>query len=114
MRRPIWKKEDFFLIGGQRIDMDPAVVELKDGLPLVWGYDFERQPIGKVNDIRFEDGEITGDVELFDQALEEVLLESGSCRLGGFYKSVEKNEDGTVVLKASLKAVSVVLLANMP
>jgi hypothetical protein len=117
MRHEIWKKDDFFEVAGQRIDMDPANVTLPDESPLVWQFNQERPPEGRVTDIRLEDGVILGEVTLFDtvQAKHvEDFLEEGLCRLGGYYTDVVKNEDGTQVLNAHLKGVSIVLTVNMP
>lgn len=116
MRHTIWKRDDFFLIGGERIDMDPAVVELPEETPLVWNFDFSKGiPMGKVTDIKLEDGEITGEVEFFDPAYDDVYkLDEFNCRLGGYYLSVEKTEDGKNITKCRLQAVSVVLNSGMP
>lgn len=119
-RIKIWEKDDFFLIGGERKDMDPEVVSIySDPLPLVWQYNFEKA-YASVRDIRIEDGEITG--EIFDWNAEvalghiETLLEAGDIRFGGYYNEVKERKDGghTQVTSCSLKAVSIVLAASMP
>lgn len=111
-RKNIWEKDDFFILGLQRIDMDPAVVKLEQDLPLVYGYDWSGELLGKVTDVRLEDGVISGEVEVFDETLEEAW--EGHCRLGGYYLDVFKNEDGTQVLSATLKGVSYIMNANSP
>lgn len=126
MRLPIWKKDDIFEIGARRIDMDPAVVELPEGVtPLTWNYQ-DDTIIGKVNNIRLEDGEILGDLEIKDDVRYEMIdgvptgvivgttrsliyemIHHGDVRLGGFYSNIEQKNDR--VLKAKLRSVSVIL-----
>ena len=117
MRHKIWKKGDFFEIGGERIDMDPAVVEIPDsvhGFWVVWNFDYNKKPIGKFHDVRLEDGEITGTVEWFEKTLNDDSPEDLFCRFGGYYSHVEKNEDSTVVTKCFLRAVSLIPNAAVP
>lgn len=119
MRFPIWEKDDFFQFGGERIDMDPAVVDVKEQeLPLFYGYVFHVDPIGKVTDIRLEGGEITGEVEFYDNGKDFALLMlptgdyPAMCRLGGYYMEVSRG--ATRVSACTLKAVSVMLMQNTP
>lgn len=114
MKHKIWKKEDFFLISDERIDMDPAVVELVDGIPLVWNFDFNRAPYAWVNDIELIDGEIIGEVEWIDPHNYEQMIKDGDIRLGGYYTQVEKSEDGATVIKCLLKGASLVVSSSMP
>ena len=113
----IWKKDDFFLIGGEHIDMDPGVVQLPEDTTLVWQYFFEGVPMGKVDNIRLEDGEILGDIHMFeeDQA-EKIEAIKDNIRLGGYYSDVQKvkDENGTRVTSCKLRAVSFVLRSTMP
>lgn len=116
MRHKIWRKDDFFLVGDHRTDMDPSVVELVDGIPLVWGYDFNRAPYAWVNDIRLEDDEITGEVEWIDPHNYDDMIEQGDIYVGGYYTQVEQRheEETSVVTKCLLKGVSLVVMSAMP
>lgn len=108
----IWEKGDFFLIGGKRIDMDPAVVELPKVSPLTFGFNWTVDMLGHVEDIRLEDGEILGTPVFSDETVDYEVL---PLRLGGFYKGIEyADESKTRVSKATLKAVSLVLKSDMP
>lgn len=119
MRNKIWEKDDFFMIGGKRIDMDPSVVELPtEPIPLVWQYDFGRiPPHGLVFDIRLEDEEITGEPTFYKEEDAWHLydfFDDGLIRFGGFYNKVVKNDAGTWVTTCKLDAVSINLMATMP
>lgn len=107
IRRPIWKKDDYFQQNG--IDMDADVVDLIEEVPLFWNFD-HTMVIGRVTAIRLEDGEITGEVQTIDDYVDML---SGGCRLGGAYNYVQMNEDGTRVLKTTLTSVSVVPDPNL-
>lgn len=115
MRHPIWKKDDFFVVGNQRIDMDPAVVELPEQTSLSWGFDYNdaRGPYGHVTDIRLEDGEITGELTVFDPTWDDNTLKDLNCRLGGFYNGVERKSDldgsNAIVTKCILREVSIIM-----
>lgn len=115
MRRKIWEKDDFFQMGGERIDMDPSVVEIEQGIPVVWGYNWTQTPAGRFFDIRIEDGEITGEIEWFsDNEKYETLLDDGVIRFGGYFTKVERNEDGSVVTKCCLSGVALLPISVMP
>jgi len=120
MRHPIWKKDDFFIIGGERIDMDAEAVELPDEAYLFWGYNHgdPAGPYGKVTEMRVEDGEVTGELTVWDPTWDDNTMEDINCRLGGYFTHVEKRTDldgsNAVVTKCHLRAVSVVMLADTP
>jgi hypothetical protein len=121
MRYPIWKKDDYFHHHmSLRIDMDPAVVELPTKpIVLALQYNWERPPIGKVTDVKFEDGEITGEVHWFPYAVNgetwtDEMFEGLEVRLGGFYTKIVKSEDNKRVTACYLQAVSIMLEAETP
>lgn len=114
MRYPIWKKDDFFEIAGWRMDMDATVVEFSDELLLTWMYNWDGDPVGKVIDVRLEDGEITGEVEFFDPKWDDSKMDILKCRLGGYYTGVEKTVGKERITKCRLRAVSVMLLDQTP
>lgn len=124
MRYPIWKKEDFFsFVNGPRIDMDPAVVVIPEECVLGWNYDLARDPIGKVTDIRLEDGEITGEVTFFDsnEKYEQFLTPEKEgfealCRLGGYYTDVKKlgTAKNQRVTSCDLRAVFMMMMDHTP
>lgn len=118
-RRAIWEKEDFFLIADVRKDMDPEVVEIGDNLLITWNFDWQRAPMGRFDDVKVTDGEITGIVSWFDKDGEhaEDLLVHGDVRFGGYYTKVETRKDGEkkeTVTKCLLTGVSLVLNSQMP
>lgn len=112
MRKRIWHADDYFPNMGKRLDMDSQVVTLPtERVPLTWNFNHERQ-YGWVINIQREGDEIWGDLELHDPKDEEgltELFENNDVRLGGFYKDVDQNPEGTQVLNCSLASVSVVL-----
>lgn len=133
LRYPIWKKDDFFLIGGKRLDMAAsAVVFDQEKYVLTWGFDFDVDHIiGLVSNVKLEDNEILGDLEIKDdvhyEAIDGVstgvhttqmkdtifdMLERGDARLGGFYNEVVEKD--RIVHHARLRSVGVVLSSNMP
>lgn len=114
MRYDIWKKDDFFKLGDQRIDMDPACVELPEEAHLSWNFDWGAGPYGKVTDIRLEDGVISGEFTFYDPTWLDEALPEEFFRMGGYYRNIEKNHDGTVVTKCRLHAVAVVLTPVYP
>lgn len=119
MRYPIWKKDDYFHHHmSHRIDMDPAVVELPDKpVPLTWQYDWERPPIGMVTDVKFEDGEISGEIEWLTvngETWTDEMFEELEVRLGGFYTKVYKSADNKHVTACYLQAVSIMLEVVAP
>ena len=113
MRGVIWEKDDFFPYNEGRLDMDPVIVEIPDKeIPLSEGFDHNRQPIGKVDDIRLEDGEITGDLTFFGGEYQDRyvnLSKDGLVRLGGFYLGVELDDEKKNVLSCRLASVAVVV-----
>lgn len=116
MRHAIWEADDFFLLAGKRIDMDPVVVELKaEPLPIVWGSNFTPENIlGNISGIRIENGKMTGEVEWTTEKMDDEKLKEFKCRLGGFYNNVIKNPKGDQVLGCTLRCVSVMFLAQTP
>lgn len=115
MRERIWKKNDYFQISGKRIEMDPLIVELPEEAPLTYYYNWASDPVGKVTELRLEDGEITGEVEVFDHEFDEETLDKLGCRLGGYYRSVTYDDDRQSSVKsAKLVGVSFVLKHLMP
>lgn len=117
MRHAIWEAEDFFLIGGKRIDMDPVVVECKEEpLAVVWQYRFDGPTdiLGKISDICIENGAMTGEVEWLTDHMNDKLLEDFGCRIGGYYTNVVKASTGGHVLSCTLKATSVMFLHATP
>lgn len=118
MRHKIWTKDDFFEIGGQRIDMDPAVVELPESTMLSWNYNFgdPAGPYGEVTDIRLEDGEITGELRVFDPTWDDGTMADLNVRLGGYFTNVDKIEIGGRyrVIRCKLREVSIFPLPLQP
>lgn len=116
MRYAIWKKEDFFEVSPEliRIDMDPSVVELGEDLSVSYRFNHNDPPLGKVTDVRLEDGEISGEVEFFDPTWDDETMEQLKCRLGGYYSKVMKNDEGNVILSAKLLGVSIVPEWDIP
>ena len=121
MKIKIWETDDFFkFIDGPRIDMDPKVVDLPDeAIAMVWGYDFAADVHAIVRDLRIEDGEIVGEATFTKPETEEqvaTLVEHGVLRFGGYYKDVVRvqEESGERVTACMLKAVSILLAAQMP
>lgn len=116
MRHPIWKKDDVFYVVNKTITMDPSGVVLPEVSPLTWNYDWNRPPIGKVTEIRLEDDEITGEVEVYNevdrQYIEPDAMEEFSIRLFGFYNHVIYNDEGTAVIGADLRGVSLAMMAS--
>lgn len=119
MRYAIWEEDDYFQpIHQKRIEMDPAVVEIPEGMvcDLIWQYD-STKIYGKISDVKLVDGEISGEVvfhddkELNDQMMDELRL-----RLGGFYTRVVKEPDGEVerITACELSGVSIVPIFTMP
>ena len=124
----IWKKDDFFNIKDGRLDMDQSLVELpepEETWPLVWQFEWDKV-IGKITNIRREDEEIVGDIEIKDDIHYEVvdgvatgvhtdnyrsmlydMLDAGEVRLGGHYSNVLWKD--SVMVVAKLTAVAVVL-----
>lgn len=114
MRYVIWKKDDYFeIIDKGRFDMDVSVVKLpEEPIPLVWDYHHD-MIIGRVNDIRLEDGEITGEVEFsVEKGLDDDFLEENELRLGGYYTNV--TQDQGRVVASELRGVSVVFKSRVP
>lgn len=119
MREVIWGVGDYFQVGGKRYDMNAEVVEPPDeGVPLVWNFNYEKPPVGRVEDIRVEDGELTGEVVFLGKdALDDEMWETikRDFRLGGHFAGVKyKHEKSTVVTECSIKAVSIVLKSQVP
>lgn len=124
MIHKIWEKDDFFMIGGKRKDMDPAVVEIKDeAIPLVWNYDWSRPPIGWCTNVRLEDGEIVCAIawvppgpDYNGPALRDESVEELYCRIGGYYTEIEEKREGgkTIVTKATLQGAGMVMNQYMP
>lgn len=124
MRYDIWKKDDFFPgPDGQRIEMDADVVEIKyDPVPLAWGYNLDEMAIGRVSDIRVEDGNLTGEVWWSEKQtyLDDEFMKTidRDFRFGGFFSDIVKvtAADGSYsrVIKATLRSVSIVLYAANP
>ena len=114
MRYNIWEKDDFFLVGEQRIDMDPMVVELLPELHLTWQFDWDREPCGRVTNINTIDGVISGEIEFFDPNWTDKTMDDLKCRIGGYYIGVEKSPDGSQVLKASLAGASIITRDSAP
>jgi len=107
MRYPIWEKDDFFQVGEDRYDMDPSIVTWEEkALSLSWEFNHQQLPKGRVEDIRLEEGEITGEVIFTDPQITDEMIKDLGLRFGGYYTPVEK-ENG-VVTKARLRAVSLV------
>jgi hypothetical protein len=132
MRHPIWKKDDVFtLVEGDHTDtrvrmiyMDGEIVQLpEEPLPLTWNFDWTMKSEGRVMDLRCEDGEITGEVEFFEDSQIKKMLEGVKgeqtdleklaqmeIRLGGYYGDVVRKEDiidGIEhVMEATLRGVS--------
>lgn len=135
-RLPIWKKDDYFPAPEGRIDMDPAVVDIDEDKKylLSWMYNWDvRSIVGTVSNVRLEDGEILGDIEIKDklryERVDDVLtgildesypkelekmLRNEEVRLGGFYTGVQLNEDKTQVLSCNLETVAVILMPIYP
>lgn len=112
MRYKIWEKDDFFLVGGERTDMDPSVVELPDETILEYGFNYNTKPLGRVSDIRLEDGEITGEVEFWEPTLSDETFAKLDCRLAGYYNNVyQKNGN---VTGCSLRSVSMIPWTSSP
>lgn len=110
MRHPIFKKDDFFTIGKDRVEMDPNVVELPEEVALAWSFDWAGAagPYGVVTELRVEDGEITGELRVYDPTWDDSYLDGTRSRLGGFYSGIVYNKDRTRVEKCTLKGVSIV------
>ena len=121
----IWRKDDTFtLIGMPEIKMDAAVCEIPEKcVPLSWDFNFMDNPIGQVDNIRLEDGEIIGDVELFDDPTHrepttmreqvEALWEHDDIRLGGYYTNVVyKDDKRTEIGSCTLRAVAFVMVRS--
>lgn len=111
-RHKIWEKDDFFLIGGERIDMNPDVVKIpEDRVVLTWGFSFDNDEyiLGWAHDIKLEGEEITCLLDLNDKALGlDELLDKKDVRLGGFYNRIEKHTDakgGVHCIDATLRSV---------
>lgn len=111
MRKTILEKDDFFELGSEnkKIYMDADAVELNEGtLPLSYNYNHEKLLLGKVFDIRVEDGRITGEVEFFNEA-DALVMDEVHWTLGGYYSDVKyADAEKTRVGSAVLRAVSVV------
>lgn len=117
MRFNIFEEGDFFMIGGVRRDMDPIVVECEnEPLPIIYGYDFAGNYYGRISDIRIENGNLTGEVEWLDPALDDGSLERMGMRLGGYYIDVEERKEGgkITVTKATLAGVAMVMKDEVP
>ena len=124
MRYPIWMKDDYFeYINGPRIDMDPAVVDISaEEILLFFNYFFDLPAIGRVTDLRLENGEITGEVEVFDREGPFCVesIKAFNLRVAGYYADVQKHSieggdlDLLIVTKARLKAATIVSLHLMP
>lgn len=108
MRYTIWLKDDSFEVEGERIEMDPSVVVIEQqySLPLAYNYNYDKGSVGKVEDVRVEDGEITGEVTFFEPTWNDEMVKDLGLRLGGYYTDVEYSEDGTKILSCELKGVS--------
>lgn len=117
IRHNIWEKDDFFRVGGQRIDMDPAVVTLPEEAPLTWNFDWNKTPIGQCFDIRLEDGVISCGVVWIAPTLNDDTPKDLGVRFGGYYHQVVKETDkeGNVKVTACvLKGVSLFPLSFTP
>lgn len=116
MRHPIWKKDDFFqFIGGERIDMDPAVVELPEEPTLVaWNFNWDavnnQSPMA--SDFRLEDGEITAEIEWRSEHMSDEMMKELEVRFGGYYLNVQKSTNR--VHSCSLKGVSLMFMSQTP
>jgi hypothetical protein len=115
----IWEKDDFFgFIGGPRYDMDVTAIECPgEKVPLTWQFEFDRAPAGIVSNIRVEDGEVVGDLKMYNNNRFDALFLDGlkeDFRFGGYYSGVIFNDEKTIVTKCVLRAVSIVFKSNMP
>lgn len=124
MKITIWKRDDFLrLIGTARIDMDAeAVVLPTEGVPLTMDFDYQKPPIGKVENVRVEDGEVVGDVTWFEHSeITDEIWEDwyeDLYRFAGYYSGVQPYEldyeNGDRITSARLRVVSIVSKVNVP
>lgn len=115
MRYPILKKDDTFAVGFERIAMDPNVVELPEMVSLWWNHNYDdlRGPYGTLTDLRVEDGEITGELRVYDPTWTDETMQDIGCRLHGCFTNIafESNLDTkeSHIAGCKLRAVSVML-----
>lgn len=139
MRHPIWKKDDSFKMIGAKdsvkeIFMDAEIVEFaEEPLPLVWNFSWDMKPEGQVTELRCEDGEISGEVTLFDDSHIKAMLaqidtketdleklDAMGIRIGGYYGNVVRKEPVVpqlgveTVVQAKLQGVSFFIVAANP
>lgn len=126
MRYPIWEKDDFFLQGDTRIDMNPNVVKLLEKpIPLVWNFKLDEvgDKYGEVGKIRIENGEITGEFTFNEGGpINDESIKGMDVRFGGWYKDVEKRakkvkdkeDPRETVTSCTLQAVAIVMNAGFP
>lgn len=95
-------------------------IEFPDEVPLTWGYDWQRLPIGKATDIRREDdGAITTEL-VFNKPEDgesiEILLKNHDVDVSMYGTNVtdERFEDLKIIHKATLRAVVIIMSAAYP
>lgn len=118
MRYVIWDKGDYFEdnFGGDeltRYTMESAVVELpSDPIPLTFWFD-NVEPVGRVVDIRLEDGDITGEIVWApDSPISDEGVKDSNLVFSGGYRDVERA--GTVIFNAALFMVAVLPRKDVP
>lgn len=107
-----WQYNWFIVEGG---------LEFADEVPLTWGYDWQRGPIGKVADIRREkDGAITGEVSFYKSEYKvdvELLLKNNDAEVSMYANKITDErvaEDLRIAYKATLRAVVIILNPAFP
>lgn len=108
MRYPILKKDDVLRTQDVDIQIDAEGIEIPERAPLTWNYDYTGGPYGYVDDIRLEDGEITGELMVTDPTWNDKTMEDYGYRLAGFYTDMVKSRDGLTITSCTLRAVAVV------
>lgn len=122
MRHAIWKKDDYFTRGGEKVAMDASAVRLVDDvIPLYWGTGFDAGDniVGSVTELLVKDDEITGNLICEDSSMGETLdeaLREGHFRVGGMYVDVRELHDGeeSRVTNCRLRAVGVFAVSANP
>lgn len=107
-----WQYNWFIVEGG---------LEFADEIPLTWGYDWQRDPIGKVTNIRREkDGSLTGEASFYKVEYKgdvEILLKNNDAEVSMHATNITDErvaEDLRVAYKATLRAVVIVLNPAFP
>lgn len=97
-----------------------GALEFPDEVPLTWGYDWQRFPLGKATNIRREDdGAITAEL-MFNKPEEgediESLLKNQHVDVSMYGTNVtdERFENLRIVHKATLRAVVIIMSAAYP